>query len=146
MRIRLALALFWIVAVAGCATIPGRSADVIGLSPAPLLGIATNENLVVIDVDPGSAAETAGVQKGDVLIDLTGVAEGESNGGAEIDKGPISFTDEERVKQLIRTADELLLRLQRGEKTVEIKVQPGPPASRRNLPTITPMWRPNKYF
>ena len=42
-----------------------------GSAPAPELGITADPELKVVAVYPGSAAEKAGVQIGDILVDLT---------------------------------------------------------------------------
>ena len=42
-----------------------------GVSPGPELGITADRELKVIAVYPGSAAEKAGVQIGDILVDVT---------------------------------------------------------------------------
>jgi|GEM_PF-1881235 len=39
----------------------------LALMPAPELGIVVDEKLMVLDIEPGSAAELAGIQKGDTL-------------------------------------------------------------------------------
>jgi len=39
----------------------------LALMPAPELGIVVAEKLMVLDIEPGSAAELAGIQKGDTL-------------------------------------------------------------------------------
>lgn len=43
---------------------------------APELGVVVDEGMKVVDVDPGNAAEKAGVQKGDrlIVIELTDLA------------------------------------------------------------------------
>jgi membrane-associated protease RseP (regulator of RpoE activity) len=44
-----------------------------GLMPAPALGVVVDPDMKVIDIDPGSAAEKAGIQVGDVLLSVDDV-------------------------------------------------------------------------
>jgi membrane-associated protease RseP (regulator of RpoE activity) len=61
--------LFMIVGCAGGGAVPGVMTH--GISPSPELGITADPELKVVAVYPGSAAEKAGVQIGDILVDVT---------------------------------------------------------------------------
>lgn len=54
--------------IAGCV---GISQETSGSFVAPLIGVIANENLQIVEIIPGSAAEKAGLQVGDILLDLT---------------------------------------------------------------------------
>lgn len=161
-----ALILALLLMIASCVPsvgIPGSS----GSWPAPLLGIVVDENLRVIDLEPGSPAEKAEIQKGDVLFDLTWVATAtQDEANAEeapavdennrivtpippervIDTSPILFTDKEKINELIRSGAIVKLRLQRGDQIMEITMQAARPAIRPNAITATPLWEPNDLF
>lgn len=57
--------------IVSCTMSSGHTGDAYGIMPAPQLGVVTDENFRVIDVRPNSSAASAGVQVGDVLLDLT---------------------------------------------------------------------------
>jgi predicted metalloprotease with PDZ domain len=44
-----------------------------GLSVAPVLGVVVNKSFTVLSVDPGGAAENAGVKSGDILLSVQGI-------------------------------------------------------------------------
>jgi hypothetical protein len=70
MTIRVAVFALVVVAAVSCTSSPrymGGEASFAG----PELGVTTDEKFKVIQIEPGSAAEAAGVQVGDVLVDLT---------------------------------------------------------------------------
>jgi S1-C subfamily serine protease len=111
--------------------------------PAPEFGIVVDEHLQVVDVAKGSAAEKAGIQRGDILKTL--------------DNTPLTST--QQAKQLAREAvDSKTLAGQMSTLTVSRKGQemtlhilPAPPADRGGspdnpLPTVTPVWPPYDYF
>lgn len=56
------------LAVAGCANRPGITS---ASFRAPEIGVVADEKLRVVELWPGSAAEKAGLQVGDILLDLT---------------------------------------------------------------------------
>jgi hypothetical protein len=61
--------LFMIVGCSGGGAVPG--AMIHGVGPGPELGISADPELRVVSLFPGSAAEKAGVQIGDILVDVT---------------------------------------------------------------------------
>lgn len=44
--------------------------SVLGIEPAPVAGIVVNEQLEVVRVEPGSAAQAAGIQIGDKILSI----------------------------------------------------------------------------
>lgn len=73
MKIRIAVIVLGIfvltaLAVAGCANSFGTAS---ASFPAPEIGVVADEKLRIIELWPGSAAEAAGLQVGDILLDLT---------------------------------------------------------------------------
>lgn len=104
--------------------------------PAPVLGVTVDASMHVLDVEAGSPAARAGIQRGDILETLENIGLTATDGKAQ-------------VKQLIRNAkngQKLRLTLQRAGKkaTLEITLTPRPihPAQ----PTPTPVTVPNDYF
>ena len=97
--------------------------------PAPRLGVVIDQNLTVLAVDASSAAERAGVQAGDVLLQI----------------GDVPFVgNREQVKALIADArpnQALRLRLLRGGQPIDLRVElaPMPPPI---YPTINPSGPP----
>jgi hypothetical protein len=65
-----------LLAAAGCASGNGMTSPLFAPAPAaafaaPQMGIVADENLRVVEVLSGQAAEAAGLQVGDILLDLT---------------------------------------------------------------------------
>jgi membrane-associated protease RseP (regulator of RpoE activity) len=89
----MAAAVFWLsFVISGCTresstAKPAVVADnVSSIRKAPTLGIVVDSQMKVVDIDPGSIAEKAGIQIGDILESLDGVA---------------FDTDGQRIKQLL---------------------------------------------
>ncbi len=61
-----------LIVMLGLLVIPGCALQ--GDYPAPALGVLVDASLTVVEVLPGSAAERAGVQVGDVLVALNASA------------------------------------------------------------------------
>jgi hypothetical protein len=128
-----------ILFVMGCAVDP----------PPPLLGIVVDEKLQVIALEPHSPALKAGVQVGDILLDLTWFTFSNKvrNDHSKIDKSTIPFTDRKRIQELMDYEYLLKLRVQRGSQVVELIIQPTVPVWRKySDPTPTPLWPPNDLF
>lgn len=142
--VQLCITLLFVMGFGGC-SIPRTPVPGSGLMPAPLLGIVVDKNLVVMGTEFGSPAETADIQVGDILIDITPTTEGTPT-ATTTNADTIPFTDTEQADNLIMTGRPLILRLQRGDAVIEIQIQAAPPAPRRNMPTATPMWPPNDLF
>jgi hypothetical protein len=140
MRIKaLILIVLFTLAVMGCSVDP----------PPPLLGIAVDRHLQVIAVEPNSPGLKAGVQVGDVLLDLTWFAYSNNirRDGHNIDRSPVPFTDRARIQQLMDYEYLLKLRVQRGSQIIEVVIQPTVPVWRKfDEPTPTPLWPPNDLF
>ena len=92
------------------------------LNLPPVLGVVTDENLQIIYVEPGSAAEKAGLQTGDVLKEVEGIA--------IMEKPHLKFTRKDKDDK---------------EGEIEVEIIPGPmylnPAA---TPTAIPVTA--KYF
>jgi predicted metalloprotease with PDZ domain len=103
-------------------------------SPGDELGVVVDKDMKVLDVEPGSAAEKAGVQVGDVLDTVEGVSVGK---------------DKDKVKNLIREPKKdkkLKLKLKRADKDMEVDISPAPPVPRPGAATPTPVFAPQDYF
>lgn len=160
MRAGLLLAL---LLLAGCWPRPYVSI----LCTPPMLGIAAGPELQVVGVEVGGSAEKAGVQIGDVLIDIRPQT---ADQGAPLD--PILFREPGAVNALIdatmttdkkqagfrgdpavgcNTGTPLIMRVERAGETVELEITPGFPetpsgGSASPLPTPTPVMPPTYRF
>lgn len=158
MVIRLLICLSVIVISSSCitgSTVPGNKPDVVASQspmnvmgstsiPAPELGVVVDEKFTVVDIEPGSAAEVAGVQRGDNLLSI----------------GEKPFTSERmELKFYIASypsADasvaSLSLKLIRHGAELELPIRPSPPGPHKldengkPPPTATGVFSPNDYF
>ncbi|HMN15754.1 MAG TPA: hypothetical protein PKD55_25845, partial [Bellilinea sp.] len=71
MNARMAVLVLLALTVVGCTSSPGYGEISYASFAGPVLGVITDKDLQVIEIEPGSAAEKAGVQVGDILLDLT---------------------------------------------------------------------------
>ncbi len=104
---------------------------------APELGIVTDEKLNIILIEPGSAAEKAGLQLGDILERIEGI--------------PLVLAeDRSKAKQVYRhnlEGMEMQLTVIRNGETLELPFVPMRPSNLpENMPTITPVWPPYDFF
>lgn len=103
--------------------------------PAQVLGVVIDPNGKVLDVEPGSAAEQAGIAGGDVIQKINN----------------LSVTSQ---RQQVQTAiletkpgRDVMVLLQRNGNDVVLSVKPSPPpAGRASLATATPVAAPNEYL
>jgi hypothetical protein len=159
-----------VVVTAGCAVGAGESSA--GACPAPLYGIITDGDYKIISVEPGSSAEEAGLQAGDVLVDATwstwtpiicnDVVYLDSNGSPLLPlgifaapvsqaepahpSGPVPFTDQAGIKTLLQHYAALKFRVQRGDQMIEVIVTPGYYPHDYSKATPTPMVGNYHYF
>lgn len=140
MRIKAALlALLFALTLASC----------VKYTPEPRLGIAVDHNLTVISVEPYSPALNAGVQVGDVLVDLTWFSFSNNirRNDRGINKSPVPFTDSDGIDDLMDFEYLLKLRVKRGGQIVEMTIQPTVPIWRNYPePTPTPLPPSDKLF
>jgi hypothetical protein len=135
---------------------------------APTLGLVTDDRLQVIEVMPGSAAEQAGVEAGDVLLDLTWIPSDEpmqlcndviyvDASGSPLPEPPnvvqpavkdriehatVPFTARERIRGLTDYSVPLSLRVQRNGQVMTLTIVPRVYHGDRPtppLPTRTPV-------
>jgi membrane-associated protease RseP (regulator of RpoE activity) len=79
-------AIMAVMVLIGCVQLPpGYSTAGHASWPAPQLGVVVDENMKVVDIDRYSTAEEAGIQVGDILINIDGVP----------------FTEKDKAKALI---------------------------------------------
>jgi len=139
MRIKAAILGFLLaLTVAGC-----------GLHPDPMLGIEVDQNLQVVSVEPYSPALKAGIQPGDILIDLTWFSFSNNirHDDHDIDKSTIPFTDVEGISALMDFEYLLKLRLTRAGQIVKVVIQPSVPIWRKYPdPTPTPIPSSDRLF
>jgi S1-C subfamily serine protease len=125
-----------LVFVAGCGAAPSRGQmPAEGAMPAPNLGITTDGQLVVVAVEPGSAAQQAGITRGDVLVSL--------------DNHPItaaSYMDIRRRIAGVPAGQTLPMVVQRAGQVVSLRVTFAPPPPRPNQPTATAVPPSQFYF
>ncbi len=117
---------------------PSPSASSIGSRGSPTLGLTLDETLQVIDVQRGSAAEQAGIQRGDVLAKIE---------STPLEAGTPASTLLTLAQNLIsQTQQAVPLTLQRGGQEIVISVLPMVPASMPNQPTPTAVPADQVYF
>jgi len=99
-----------------------------GLYAAPELGVVVDENMKVVDVDLGSVAEKAGIQKGDVLVSLDGVSfvNDKNRIDALIQESPGEEAYAELEKTGVWNGIARTLKLERDGKESEVEVTPAP--------------------
>ncbi len=93
--------------------------------PAPALGVLVDGNLAVVELLPGSAAERAGVQAGDVLVALNG------NAYASVD-------DWRAQVSRIDVGHDYDLEIRRGGQVLTLRVTSARPPPPRRTPGVTP--------
>lgn len=114
---------------------PAATSSVVFVTePAPVLGVVVDTQMIVLHVEPGSAAAIAAVQIGDVLETLDGISIAASIA---------------QVKARIREAQPnrpLSLKLRRGGQLVQVDIVPMPPRPQAGQATPTPVVDPNTYL
>lgn len=94
---------------------------------APKLGVVVDEKMVVVDLDAGGPAEKAGIQKGDVLISIDGVAfTDKEKADAVIQEFPGEAAYEALAKDNVWQGKTRRLELQRNDQIIEVEVVPAP--------------------
>jgi S1-C subfamily serine protease len=102
--------------------------------PAPVLGVVIDEFGKVINVEPGSAAEEAGITRDDILETVNGVSVN---------------LERENVRRMVReTSSDRFLRVKLNRKgsEIEISVKPTPPTPRTDKAIPTPVSPPFDYL
>lgn len=155
--------------MAGCATSPRYKGVAEGGNAENVLGVVTEADFTVITVEAGSAAETAGVQSGDVLVSLTWIlseapeelptaANGENNTSeaqmpiathqppAGVVNKTILFSQAADVHLLIGYSIPLRLQLTRDGSLVELTIIPLPLPAQPDQSTPTPLADGELYF
>jgi S1-C subfamily serine protease len=96
------------------------------LSPAGQLGLVIDTQLRVVDVEPGGAAEGAGIERDDVLLALDGA--------------PLTAPETARLAVIAASPGQALrLTVRRGADERTIDVISAPPAGRPDSATATPV-------
>ena len=98
------------------------------------LGIVVDENMKVLHVEPGWPAAVAGLQEGDILDSVDGIAFAQEKAKAKA------------VIQEPKKDKKLKSKVKRAAKTVDIAITSFQLPASTNLPTVTPVWPPNDYF
>ena len=170
------LAIFTIILTTGCVRQLEPTGMASGSCPAPTLGIIVDDNLQVLGVVPNSAAESAGVLVGDVLVDLTWIKlepQPGCNDVGMVDASasplpmptsmiveveqpphptePVPFTDRTTISEMMQYGATMRLRLLRAGVAVEVIItptvpRPQPQAPGTLMPTPTPIPVPNDYL
>lgn len=105
------------------------------LKPGRVLGVVVDETMLVLEVEPKSAAEVAGIQKGDVLQSIDNAAFLEARDNIKEMIG--HYSDEDKPMQLT---------LRRDGKALVVEVRPLPMQIQFVDMTPTPVFLPNYYF
>lgn len=71
MNIRLSAVMLVVLVVAACTATPRYGESTHASFAGGVIGVVVDENMRVVELEYGSAAEKAGVQVGDILLDLT---------------------------------------------------------------------------
>jgi C-terminal processing protease CtpA/Prc len=143
----------------GCATTPRYKGVPQGGNTDHVLGITADENLRVVEVENGSAAQKAGVQVDDVLVSLTWIlseAPEELPGTqddvtqtvaststtklrppAGVEYKTIPFTDDAGIRTLIGYGTPLNLQVIRQGQTHELTIIPAPLEGGSAMPTAS---------
>ena len=100
---------------------------------APVLGVVVDKNARVIELESGSAAETAGIARGDVL--------------KMVDNVPVTSGVDAMLKYRARSGGGKTLSLvfDREGKEITLQALPTPPEARAGQPTPTPL-PPDQYY
>ena len=118
-----------------------------GSHAAPELGVVVDETMKVVDVDPGNAAEKAGVQKGDLLIAIEDIPFATEKAKAE--ELIWGSADEAVYEDYAKTGEwqgkRLRLLVQRDGNPIELEIMPAPPIWDPKSPP-TPGYAPFDYL
>jgi hypothetical protein len=163
------LAVLLVLVTVGCASSSGGLGGAAGACAAPEFGIITDENFQVVDIVPHSAASKAGMQVGDVLVDMTWVkmeAQPACNDTLELDangsplitfsalpipalvvepehpEGAVPFANQDRIRSMIGYGATMMFRLERGDREIELTIRPEGLGARPYTPgdpTATPI-------
>lgn len=155
--------IFMALVISGPTANPGEGSA--GACPAAQMGIVADEDFVVADLVARSPAQVAGVQRADVLLDLTLISVGEpfvcndtgpASGGVLPPRdvsfyptGPVAFTEQDAIRTLTDYGLTLRLRVLRDGQTIELTVKPDNihRAVTPGAPTATPIpATPTFYF
>lgn len=157
-----------LAAVTAC----GTSAPVrtVTLLAGPALGVVVEQDLRVVEVEPGSAAAQAGIRPGDVLIGLDGVKPSTAADAKEAYRRAAKARDPRQcggdsdVVARTRPGDQVApsvatppacpptagqpvsVTLQRGGRTLTINVPVEPRSARPGAPTPTPVPATQDFF
>ena len=112
---------------------------------APELGIVVDEKMQVVHVVIGSAAEKAGVQVGDLLQSLDGVALA-TNVQKVKELVQTSRAIDETTRQYVPLSKPLQLLLIRKGETMTLPITPGGLDNPNPGPTATGVWPPYDYL
>jgi hypothetical protein len=130
--------------------------------PVPSLGLYADAEERVVVVLPGGAADMAGIQAGDLLLELR-----PTEAAPVISTAPVPFSDDRAIWSLIREAmvvektgawysirreykpisGPFIVKIQRGKDILEIELlAEGQPPWTAGAPTPTPVPRALRYF
>lgn len=102
--------------------------------PSAVFGVVIDQNGKVLYVEPGSAAEQAGIARGDVLEDV-------NNQAVNSEREQVRTTIRESIKDHV-----LIVKLKRNGNEVLLNVKPSPPAPRPGMATPTPVPASEDYL
>jgi S1-C subfamily serine protease len=102
--------------------------------PSAVIGVVIDQNGKVLDVEPGSAAEQAGIARGDVLEDV-------NNTAVNLEREKVRTTIRESMSDQV-----LNVKLKRNGNEVFVNVKPSPPTPRPGSPTPTPVPASEDYL
>ncbi len=103
------------------------------LMPMPVMGLVVDRDLRVVDIETGSGAEKAGIQKGDVIQSISGAL-------------PKSAMDAKAMMGRFVREKQITLDLERKGTRMQLVVALSYPTPRRGQPTATPVPADQTYF
>ncbi|MCS6848098.1 MAG: PDZ domain-containing protein [Anaerolineae bacterium] len=134
-----------LLVITACVT-PSQSSGLVPLEPAPALGVTINADAVVVDVEPGSSADKAGIQRGDVLQKVGSVALATPELRADPGKAREARMEIKLMLMNMQAGSRLDVKLRRNGSDVVLSVELIPPPTRPGQPTATPVVEPSFYL
>jgi S1-C subfamily serine protease len=113
---------------------------------APSLGVTINQDAVIVDVEPGSSADKAGIKPGEVLQRVGTVALAAPEIKADVARSQQARMDVKRLLATTASGSKLNVQLLRQGSPVNLDVELTPPPARPGQPTPAPVVEPNFYL
>jgi S1-C subfamily serine protease len=113
---------------------------------APSLGVTIDQNAVIVDVEPGSSADKAGIKPGEVLQFVGTVALAAPEVTGDVARAQQARMDVKRLLTTSASGSKLSVQVLRQGAPVNLDIELTPSPSRPGQPTPTPVVDPNFYL